>query len=643
MKIKSFLIILIFLLLISGCAPKPQNNIPNTPSDPFPPDGAEGVGIEVTLSWECSDPDGDPLVYDIYFGTDSNNLTKIKENHNTNNYPLIDLGTNTTYYWKIIAKDNKGGIREGPTWHFKTGDVGQPNNPPEIPKNPSPQDNAEGVPTDSLILSWECSDPDNDTIVYDIYLGTNQNSLSLIKKNHTYSSYQVSNLNFNTTYYWKIVAKDLKGGLTEGPIWKFKTTVSGDVAKAKNLIADLRNTILTIHDYKGIGVPGIVDTPFQRLSQEIQDKIVPDLTETVQRIVFIINCSSNIESGTYSFTYTDLNYNLIITLVTPSQNSPNLTFTFAGYKSNLKIDEGSLVVNFDNNYFPYSGNIVATMKTKDGNLQVNGNYNATMLPNSHKIDTLTITGMITSPYLNIDFAQNGKKLYVNMGEWYDQYKEEWLNYLEKIQVIGQITTTTAQAEGNLDITAILVEYPNGNTSNPPVNVQFTGTFRELLNGQPTGAYFTGTISAQYLNPNEYNPFENYGPNNYPKWEAEFTGHIEAPNRPKIDANLKITHDEYNKYKIQAGYERQNPDGSKVWLKTSQNSPNYYNEDTKTMEIYMNNQDNLILYFKVDGTKSGDEIFSGNIKNNAGFKLADLYLQFGIPMVMYSDGYVESIF
>lgn len=177
------------------------------------------------------------------------------QNHNTNSYNITDLGCGTKYYWKIIAKDNKGDISEGPTWCFTTTDnLSQPNNPSNTPINSNPPNGATGVPISSPILSWECSDPDGDTVVFDIYLGTNQNDLKLIKNNHAFNSYQLSNLNYNTTYYWKIVAKDVKGGITEGPIWNFKTTISGDVEKAKTLIADLRNTILTIHDYKGIGV-----------------------------------------------------------------------------------------------------------------------------------------------------------------------------------------------------------------------------------------------------------------------------------------------------------------------------------------------------------------------------------------------------
>jgi len=251
--------------------------------------------------------------------------------------------------------------------------------------------------------------------------------------------------------------------------------------------------------------------------------------------------------------------------------------------------------------------------------------------------------MITSPYLNIDLRNNNRKLYAEFGEWYDQNQEIWLSYLKRIYVSGQITTTTAQAEGSLDITFVHVTYQNGNTQNPPKNISFTGTFREMMNGQPTGAYFTGTITGEYLNPESYNPYEEYGPNNFPKWNANFTGHIEAPQRPKIDANLGIRHDTYQVYVINAGYERTNPDGSKVWLKTPQSPVSSYNESTSILNVTLNNQDGLIVSFTVDGNQSGDDVFTGTIKNNAGIKLADLYLLNGVPMVKYIDGYIESIF
>jgi hypothetical protein len=649
MTSKKNLIILLSLFIIitviCGCTPKqPTNNPPNAPSNPNPPNGATGVVIAPVLSWECSDPDGDTLVFDIYFGKSADNLTPIKQDYASKSYQVMDLAYSTTYYWKIVAKDRKGGVKEGPVWSFTTKSQEQTNNPPNTPSSPYPQDNETGVPI-NVILSWECSDLDNDSLVFDIYLGVSQNNLGLLVSNHSTSSFEVKNLAYNTTYYWKVVAKDSKGAISEGPVWKFTTTQSGDVAKAKLLVADLRNTILTIHDYKGIGVPGIVDTPFNRLSEEIQEKIVPDLSETMYRIGFVLACTSQTYSGgTYTFEDTDLGYTLNITFnTTQTGNTSTITISFNGYKNNTIIDSGNIKVNFDASNFPTGGELNAIFGTKDGNLSINGNFTATKLEHLNSPATLTITGTIVSNYLNIDFKNNNRKLYVEFGEWYDSNQEVYRDYLKEILISGLISTTTAQAEGNLDMNFIHVYYQNGSTQNPPQNISFTGTFRELKNGMPTGAYFTGTITGQYLNADTYDITQPESPTNFPKWKANFVGHIEAPNRPKIDANLGILHDTYQVYVISAGYERTNPDGTKVWLKTPDTPVSSFNEATKILDVTLNNQDGLIVKFTVDGNQSGDSVFTGTIRNNAGFGLANLYLLNGVPMVRYNDGYIESIF
>jgi len=43
-----------------------------------------------------------------------------------------------------------------------------------------------------------------------------------VESDHTSNSYDHGKLQYNTTYYWKIVAKDGKTS-TPGPVWKFTT------------------------------------------------------------------------------------------------------------------------------------------------------------------------------------------------------------------------------------------------------------------------------------------------------------------------------------------------------------------------------------------------------------------------------------
>jgi bacillopeptidase F len=53
----------------------------------------------------CSSGGGDPAPAAITYKT----------------YPLTGLDPNTTYFWKVISTDSRGGVAESATWHFTTG------------------------------------------------------------------------------------------------------------------------------------------------------------------------------------------------------------------------------------------------------------------------------------------------------------------------------------------------------------------------------------------------------------------------------------------------------------------------------------------------------------------------------------------
>ena len=75
----------------------------------------------VTLRWECSDPDGDSLRYEIYSGFREDNLEyvdTVNEPHYTP--PSDQMKPSTTYYWKVVAIDEKGAKTKGPAWSFTT-------------------------------------------------------------------------------------------------------------------------------------------------------------------------------------------------------------------------------------------------------------------------------------------------------------------------------------------------------------------------------------------------------------------------------------------------------------------------------------------------------------------------------------------
>ncbi len=109
------------------------NNPPNQPANPGPSNGALNQPVNSTLSWICSDPNGDPLTYDVYFGT-ANNPPLTASNQSNTSYSPGALNNNTTYYWKIVAKDNQGATTAGPVWNFSTEATGSGGDitPPEV-------------------------------------------------------------------------------------------------------------------------------------------------------------------------------------------------------------------------------------------------------------------------------------------------------------------------------------------------------------------------------------------------------------------------------------------------------------------------------------------------------------------------------
>ena len=190
-----------------------SNNPPNSPSSPQPPSGSTNVDVEADISWSCSDPDGDELVYDIYFGTSSDPPPVYYAWPETTFDPGV-MDFDQKYYWKIVAEDIYGAQKSGPKWSFTTGH----NDPPNTPSNPSPADGSENVPLD-ITLSWSGGDPNpGDTVLYDLYFSTN-NPPTIWKRDLEVTSVSVQNMEGNTKYYWKVIAKDSHHEQSEGPKW----------------------------------------------------------------------------------------------------------------------------------------------------------------------------------------------------------------------------------------------------------------------------------------------------------------------------------------------------------------------------------------------------------------------------------------
>ncbi|MDP3358161.1 MAG: SusE domain-containing protein [Lutibacter sp.] len=86
-----------------------------------PADYSPITELNVILEWTASDVDAsDTLTYDVYFGTDKENLPIVSLlNQSTKTY-TTQLAASTKYYWKVTVKDGKGGQTIGQVWSFTT-------------------------------------------------------------------------------------------------------------------------------------------------------------------------------------------------------------------------------------------------------------------------------------------------------------------------------------------------------------------------------------------------------------------------------------------------------------------------------------------------------------------------------------------
>jgi hypothetical protein len=183
-----------------------------------------------TVTWSGSDDNGGSGLanYDIYV-SDNNAVYKSWQSITTDTSATFTGETGHSYRFYSIARDNAGNVESAPAVPDATIATGVTDNPPYIPSAPSPVDGATDISVNTG-LSWTGGDPDaGDTVTYDVYFDTTNPPVIKESSNQSTTSYTTSTLAYNTTYYWKIVARDNYGAETEGAVWSFTTfSTTGD-------------------------------------------------------------------------------------------------------------------------------------------------------------------------------------------------------------------------------------------------------------------------------------------------------------------------------------------------------------------------------------------------------------------------------
>ncbi len=153
------------------------------------------------LTWQASTG---ATGYDVYFGTTNPPTTIVSANQTGTSYSYSATAYNTTYYWKVVAKNSTNTLEaSGSPWNFKTLALAAPGGFNLL------------LPTNGAInqlrsgsLTWSTS---SQAASYDVYLDTLINPLTVVSSNQTSTSYEYQNLTSGKTYFWKVIAKNATG------------------------------------------------------------------------------------------------------------------------------------------------------------------------------------------------------------------------------------------------------------------------------------------------------------------------------------------------------------------------------------------------------------------------------------------------
>lgn len=124
LKFKTLFLLLLIGFSFASCSkddPEPENQAPNS----FALNEiSNGVNLLPQLTWEtATDPEGDDVSYQVYLDTNNPPRITIANDLGLSSFKLEnELVPETTYYWKVVAKDSKGNTSESDIVSFTTRD-----------------------------------------------------------------------------------------------------------------------------------------------------------------------------------------------------------------------------------------------------------------------------------------------------------------------------------------------------------------------------------------------------------------------------------------------------------------------------------------------------------------------------------------
>ena len=206
-----------------------------------PSNAATGIPANATFRWIAS---RGAASYQFQLSSDSTFAASVLDQTVADTaFSATGLSPNTTYFWRVNARDTSGTSRWSSVWTFATITVGPP-----APSLAYPPNNATNTAS-SLTMSWNSS---QGATSYRLQLAVISSfSPTLINQSLTDTSYAITGLLTGTDYYWRVNATDATGTGRWSQVWRFTTTQTGGGWAQASGVSSIMNAVRFVDSENG--------------------------------------------------------------------------------------------------------------------------------------------------------------------------------------------------------------------------------------------------------------------------------------------------------------------------------------------------------------------------------------------------------
>lgn len=228
---RRILILLIATITFSGCGKKgddsgsPSAATPEKTTLIFPSQNSACTTATVisdnqsniTFTWTAA-PNAES--YDVVIKDLSSAVSSTKSV--TGTQLTVTLGRSNAYSWYVVSKSSKNATTaQSDTWKFFNPGPGTVYYAPFPAELLTPTFNGTAtISSGKITLTWQGSDPDNDIVNYNVYLGTSSTNLTMVQAVYINNAV-ISAGTSGTKYYWKVVTIDRQGNTSDSPVYYF--------------------------------------------------------------------------------------------------------------------------------------------------------------------------------------------------------------------------------------------------------------------------------------------------------------------------------------------------------------------------------------------------------------------------------------